>query len=72
MCEASGAVRIAVEVDHIKPLSRGGDDSLANLQALCHEHHAQKSALEAGKRWQFGCDASGWPLDPAHHWCDPG
>jgi hypothetical protein len=29
-------------VDHIVPLSRGGDDSLANLQFLCRSHNSAK------------------------------
>lgn len=39
----------ATEVDHIRR-SRGGgkdDDSLSNLQALCHYHHAQKTHEES-------------------------
>ena len=29
-------------VDHIIPLSRGGDDDLANLQFLCRSHNSSK------------------------------
>jgi len=29
-------------VDHIRPLSRGGDDGLANLQFLCRSHNSAK------------------------------
>jgi len=67
-CERVGRTQLADEVDHIVPISRGGSDRLDNLQPLCREHHAQKSALEAGKQWRFGCDESGRPLDPASHW----
>lgn len=39
-------------VDHRLPVSLGGDDSLANLQPLCEEHHREKTAQESllGKR----------------------
>ena len=36
------------ELDHIVPLHAGGLDVLSNLQALCPECHAAKSAREAG------------------------
>ena len=33
-----------MEVDHIRPWSQGGSDSLYNLQALCHNCNRRKSA----------------------------
>lgn len=42
ICNNAGAV----EVDHIKPLHLGGDDSHTNLQGLCKECHKKKSADE--------------------------
>ena len=51
-CLAAGRVTLAVEVDHIVPLHRGGRDELANLQALCRECHRGKSAAEGeSRRW---------------------
>lgn len=36
-----------LEVDHIRPLSRGGDHfDLGNLQALCKSCHSRKTARE--------------------------
>lgn len=35
------------QVDHIRPLWHGGDNSPINLQALCPNCHARKSKLEA-------------------------
>lgn len=35
----------ATDVDHINP---GDDHSHANLQSLCHMHHARKSSSEGG------------------------
>lgn len=44
-CKRCG--RLAVEVDHIIPTSRGGEMfDLDNLQALCLECHRQKSYAE--------------------------
>lgn len=47
-----GEVEPAVDVDHIRPRSAGGADSLANLQALCHACHSRKTAKELG--WTNG------------------
>jgi 5-methylcytosine-specific restriction protein A len=45
-CEAKGLVSLAVELDHIVPLHRGGSDSEANRQGLCAECHAAKTRLD--------------------------
>lgn len=34
------------EVDHVKPLAAGGDDSLDNLQVLCTGCHIEKTRQE--------------------------
>lgn len=44
----------ANEVDHI---SRGDDHRDANLQALCHYHHLQKSGSEGGAASQAARNA---------------
>jgi 5-methylcytosine-specific restriction protein A len=46
MCKAEGRVTEAVEVDHIVPLAMGGNGDESNLQPLCHDHHAAKTAQE--------------------------
>lgn len=33
----------AMDIDHIKPLSEGGEDTIENCQALCANCHAKKS-----------------------------
>ena len=43
-----GEVVAATDVDHIIPKSRGGQDTLDNLQCLCHQHHSRKTATEDG------------------------
>lgn len=39
-----------LETDHVVPLHRGGKDEWSNLQSLCKECHAAKTAREAGDR----------------------
>lgn len=46
MCRAEGRRTPATMVDHIKPLSQGGDNNWENLQALCHSCHMKKTAAE--------------------------
>jgi 5-methylcytosine-specific restriction endonuclease McrA len=41
----------ADEVDHIVPVSAGGDVfDLSNVQALCKSHHSQKTRREVNAR----------------------
>ena len=47
-CQTEGRVTVATDVDHITP-HRGDPDRFwdrANLQGLCHVHHARKSGRE--------------------------
>ena len=37
------------EIDHIKPLFKGGTNSESNLQALCKRCHTMKSAVEQSR-----------------------
>ena len=69
MCLAVGRREPARHVDHIQPIASGGSWFDAdNLQALCHEHHSQKTAAEQGHVARMGCGMDGLPLDPTHHW----
>ena len=45
-CLANGRVSRATHVDHIKAKATGGTDDLSNLQSLCAECHAEKTATE--------------------------
>lgn len=49
-CLQAGRVRAAAEVDHVVPLQHGGQDDDSNLQSLCRECHAAKTATEATAR----------------------
>ena len=60
----------ATIVDHITP--HRGDQSLfwdkTNWQSLCANcHSSHKQRLEKSGN-VVGCDMSGVPIDPAHHW----
>lgn len=64
LCQACG-LRGAVEVDHVEPIFKGGEDDPhndRNRQALCAECHAAKTARDLNQRPQIGLD--GYPVDP--------
>ena len=37
------------EIDHIKPLFKGGTNAVSNIQALCKRCHTMKSAIEQAR-----------------------
>jgi len=37
---------LADEVDHVVPISTGGEDKPSNYQALCKSHHSRKTFME--------------------------
>ncbi|MGW3674625.1 HNH endonuclease [Streptomyces sp. NPDC005166] len=39
-----------LDIDHVLPLAKGGDDVESNVQALCKRCHAAKTAVDFGKR----------------------
>jgi hypothetical protein len=53
ICQHPGCRHVATEVDHVQPLSQGGDRfDWSNLASLCRQHHQVKSTADAlaGKR----------------------
>ena len=50
MCLKRGIVTVGTEVDHIVPLSMGGDDSDENKQLLCSDCHRLESFVETRRR----------------------
>jgi 5-methylcytosine-specific restriction enzyme A len=67
-CKANGVVSLATEVDHIKSLFAGGDESMGNRQALCTDCHKEKTQIDLGSKITSGSDANGMPTRHAHHW----
>jgi 5-methylcytosine-specific restriction enzyme A len=62
-CEANGKARIAVHLDHIKPLYQGGTDELENLQGLCFVCHTEKTVADMGYRKRVKVGLDGYPQD---------
>ena len=62
-CAETGKIKAASEVDHILPLHKGGTDDDGNLQALCHDCHAEKTATEQGNRRKPEIGLDGWPVE---------
>lgn len=40
---------MATEVDHVRPVHKGGASELANLASLCAPHHREKTQREAAE-----------------------
>jgi 5-methylcytosine-specific restriction protein A len=51
MCAGRGVTREAEELDHIIPLSDGGDDTEDNYQGLCKPCHKAKTKQENKRRY---------------------
>ena len=65
ICEDAGRSVLAEHVDHIVPLSEGGEAlDASNLQPLCAPCHSRKTAADQGKRVSWGCGLDGIPIDP--------
>ena len=62
-CKKSGALKVAHEVDHIKPIHQGGTDDDGNLCAINRECHKLKTAEELGKRRKPLIGLDGWPIE---------
>lgn len=65
-CKAKGKLTIATEVDHILQLADGGTDDHSNLQSICHNCHADKTARENGKKRKAETGIDGWPVDDSN------
>lgn len=69
-CSEMGRTTAATVCDHIEP--HKGDEALffdpCNLQSLCKQCHDSVKQREEHLGVRIGADASGYPLDPKHHW----
>ena len=61
-CARQGLVKLASELDHIKPVARGGGNDDDNLQPLCDECHKDKTARDEGHRPRVTIGRDGWPV----------
>lgn len=84
MCEQQGRITAATVVDHIEPhklkdaLKAGNPLAISkaqhlfwskeNWQPLCKAHHDSTKQRMEKSGTVIGCDANGYPLDPASHW----
>lgn len=68
-CITRGITTVGTEVDHIN--NDPTDNRLVNLQPLCKSCHSLKTMRDMGHNVSMGCDVSGQPLDPYHHWNKP-
>lgn len=69
MCQAKGRITAAQVCDHITP--HKGDEALfygGPFQSLCKPCHDVVKQREERTGRMAGCDASGNPDDPNHHW----
>lgn len=72
-CLLVGRISWADEVDHVKPISQGGElyPPLDGLRSLCVSCHEKKTNLELGRKPRAKVDPTdefGFPTDPNHHW----
>lgn len=71
-CKGEGILAEATVADHIDRATDEQSFWSGRLQSLCSTHHqAKRQAESQGNDWspgRGGCDASGMPTDPGHHW----
>lgn len=65
-CLSQGQIVPATEVDH---MNGAGDNRRESLQSLCKSCHSLKTNAELhGREARMGCDTTGAPINPSHHW----
>lgn len=48
ICKMANCHSPSTDADHIIPKAEGGDNSMSNLQGLCHRCHSRKTVVEDG------------------------
>lgn len=70
-CEYCGERSLPLEVDHVRPRTRGGTDDRSNLVAACISCNSQKRAMLVHE-WRLWREHHGMPWPPvASHPTDP-
>lgn len=55
----------STQVDHIKPVSKGGTDVRDNLQGICNDCHDEKTRKDLGiKKRLIKIGLDGYPVEP--------
>ena len=69
-CMNKSRVTLAVHLDHIVPIEKGGPDTEENRQGLCIPCHKEKTLEDFNMQSHkdTGTNELGFPLDPGHHW----
>ena len=62
-CLQTGRIVLAIELDHITPLAKGGSDTDDNLQPLCAACHTKKTRTEAGCKPKQAIGLDGYPIE---------
>jgi 5-methylcytosine-specific restriction protein A len=62
-CSTTARPVLAQEIDHITPLSKGGTYAPNNVQPLCKDCHAAKTATERGYTVRPVTGLDGWPIE---------
>jgi 5-methylcytosine-specific restriction endonuclease McrA len=45
-CSVQGCPHLATTIDHIRPVSKGGNSELANLRPMCLSHNSSRGNRE--------------------------
>lgn len=53
----------ATEVDHVKPLALGGNDTDENCRSLCSACHLDRTREAFGYRRRVAVSVEGWPVE---------
>jgi 5-methylcytosine-specific restriction protein A len=60
-CTEQGRLSQADVVDHIQPLSLGGEDIDSNTRNLCHRCHEKRTAEQFNRKVRPTIGLDGWP-----------
>ncbi len=63
MCNTLTPYPDGFELDHIKALTKGGEDTDENCQILCAKCHEVKTASDLGYKIRPRIGLDGWPIE---------
>ena len=62
-CQKAKRITLWVELDHIKPLHKGGTDTPDNRQGLCEPCHKAKTQRDMGYTMKTLVGLDGYPIE---------